>query len=134
MNADKTSKTEVGLKLTRWSNCGALDGQRPVSGSPSPRRFWPSGLQYGYARILGLSWRFSRLPLLCRTPPVVLLDPAGDAVLYTAAHGNADVLCTRNLRHFSQPEVLEFCTARGIRVMTDLDALRKLGILDPPPI
>src|ERR1035441_848168 len=60
MNADKTSKTEVGLKLTRCSNCGALDGQRPVSGSPSPRRFWPSGLKYGYARILRLSSRFSR--------------------------------------------------------------------------
>jgi hypothetical protein len=43
-------------------------------------------------------------PVIVR--PVVLLDAADDAVLYTAADGNADVLCTRNLRHFSRPEVL----------------------------
>src|SRR5271165_1416114 len=68
MDADRTSKTEVGLKLKSCSNCDVLVGQRPVSGFPSPRRFWPSGLKYGYAGILRLSLRFSRPPLLCRTP------------------------------------------------------------------
>ena len=41
--------------------------------------------------------------------PVVLSDPADDAVLYTAADGKADVLCTRNLRHFDSPQARNFC-------------------------
>jgi putative PIN family toxin of toxin-antitoxin system len=60
------------------------------------------------------------------TAPVVLSDPADDAVLYTAADGDADVLCTGNLRHFAAPGVQEFCAARGIRIMTDVQALRDL--------
>lgn len=60
------------------------------------------------------------------TRPVILSDPADDPVLYTAADGKADVLCTRNTRHFNAPEVLEFCGARGIRVMTDLEVLHDL--------
>jgi putative PIN family toxin of toxin-antitoxin system len=63
-------------------------------------------------------------PVIVR--PLVLSDPADDAVLYTAADGNADVLCTRNMRHFDAPEVQSFCVARGIRVMTDLDVLQEL--------
>jgi hypothetical protein len=35
--------------------------------------------------------------------PVILSDPADDPVLYTAADGEADVLCTRNTRHFASP-------------------------------
>ena len=58
--------------------------------------------------------------------PVVLSDPADDPVLYTAADGAADVLCTRNTRHFSSPAVEAFCAEHGIRVMTDLDILREL--------
>ena len=58
--------------------------------------------------------------------PLVLSDPADDPVLYTAADGKAEVLCTRNIRHFDAPEVQKFCAARGIRVMTDLDVLRDL--------
>jgi predicted nucleic acid-binding protein len=58
--------------------------------------------------------------------PLVLSDPADDPVLYTAADGKADVLCTRNIRHFDLDEVRSFCAARGIRVMTDLDVLRNL--------
>jgi len=49
-----------------------------------------------------------------------------DAVLYPAAAGKADVLCTRNIRHFDVPEVQDFCSAHGIRVLTDLDVLREL--------
>jgi hypothetical protein len=62
-------------------------------------------------------------PVVAR--PLVLSDPADDHVLYTAADGKADILCTRNTRHFDVAEVLSFCAARGIRVMTDLDFLRE---------
>jgi predicted nucleic acid-binding protein len=55
--------------------------------------------------------------------PVTLSDPADDPVLYTAADGKADILCTRNTRHFSSPAVAAFCDEHGIRVMTDLDIL-----------
>ena len=58
--------------------------------------------------------------------PVILSDPADDSVLYTAVDGRADILCTRNIRHFASAEVLGFCAERGIRVMTDLEALRHL--------
>jgi putative PIN family toxin of toxin-antitoxin system len=63
-------------------------------------------------------------PVIAR--PLVFSDPADDPVLYTAADGKADVLCTRNIRHFDVAEAQSFCTARGIRVMTDLDVLREL--------
>ena len=63
-------------------------------------------------------------PVIVR--PLVLSDPADDPILYTAADGKADVLCTRNIRHFHVAEVQSFCAARGIRVMTDLDILREL--------
>jgi hypothetical protein len=63
-------------------------------------------------------------PVIVR--PLVLADPADDPVLYTAADGQADVLCTRNIRHFDAPEVQDFCSEHGIRVMTDLDVLHDL--------
>jgi putative PIN family toxin of toxin-antitoxin system len=63
-------------------------------------------------------------PVVAR--PLVLSDPADDPILYTAADGKADVLCTRNIRHFDGADVQSFCAARGIRVMTDLDVLREL--------
>jgi putative PIN family toxin of toxin-antitoxin system len=37
--------------------------------------------------------------------PITVSDPADDPVLYTAADGNADVLCTLNTRHFSTSAV-----------------------------
>jgi hypothetical protein len=58
--------------------------------------------------------------------PVILSDPAEGPVLYTPADGEADVLCTRNARHFSSTAVRTFCDEHGIRVMTDLDILREL--------
>src|SRR5258707_9886643 len=58
--------------------------------------------------------------------PINLSDPADDPVLYTAADGAADVLCTRNTRHFSTSAVQAFCVEHGIRVMTDLEILREL--------
>src|ERR1700684_13378 len=64
-------------------------------------------------------------PVIVR--PLVLSDPADDPVLYTAADGKADVLCTRNIRHFDVAEVRSFCAVDGIRVMTDLDVLQDLS-------
>jgi predicted nucleic acid-binding protein len=58
--------------------------------------------------------------------PVTLSDQADDPVLYTAADGKADILCTRNIRHFSSLAVQAFCDDHGIRVMTDLDILSEL--------
>jgi predicted nucleic acid-binding protein len=58
--------------------------------------------------------------------PIVVSDPDDDAVLYTAADGRADVLCTRNVRHFASSEVKSFCADRSIRVMTDLEILSEL--------
>ena len=63
-------------------------------------------------------------PVIVR--PLVLSDPDDDPVLYTAADGKADILCTRNIRHFDAADVQSFCTAHGIRVMTDLDVLHDL--------
>jgi len=68
-------------------------------------------------------------PVIVR--PLVLSDPADDPVLYTAADGKADVLCTRNVRHFGLPEVQDFCAAHGIRVMTDLDVLHDVSEQGP---
>jgi putative PIN family toxin of toxin-antitoxin system len=58
--------------------------------------------------------------------PVVRSDPDDDAVLYTAADGRAEILCTRNSRHFSSVAVKTFCERHGIRVMTDLEILQEL--------
>jgi putative PIN family toxin of toxin-antitoxin system len=68
-------------------------------------------------------------PVIVR--PLVLSDPADDAVLYTAADGKADFLCTRNLRHFDSEQVRKFCAIHGVRVMTDLELLR--DVLGPGP-
>jgi predicted nucleic acid-binding protein len=38
----------------------------------------------------------------------------------------AEVLCTRNIRHFDVPEVHSFCAAQSIRVLTDLEVLGEL--------
>lgn len=59
--------------------------------------------------------------------PIIAPDPADDPVLYTAADGKADILCTRNIRHFDGAEARTFCVSRGIRVMTDIDVLGLLG-------
>jgi predicted nucleic acid-binding protein len=57
--------------------------------------------------------------------PITLSDPADDPVLYTAADGDADVLCTLNTRHFSTSAAQAFCKEHGIRVMTDIEVLRE---------
>jgi len=57
--------------------------------------------------------------------PITLSDPADDPVLYTAADGKADVLCTLNTRHFSTSAAQVFCKEHGIRVITDIEVLPK---------
>lgn len=58
--------------------------------------------------------------------PLSLSDPADDPVLYTAADGRADILCTRNLKHFASEAVRAFCRINRFRIMTDLDVLSEL--------
>jgi predicted nucleic acid-binding protein len=57
--------------------------------------------------------------------PVVLTDPDDDPVLYTALDGNAEVLCTLNT-DFYRPNVLAFCLANQIQVVTDVELLNTL--------
>jgi putative PIN family toxin of toxin-antitoxin system len=45
--------------------------------------------------------------------PIILSDPADDPVLYTAADGKADVLCTLNTRHFSTQTAQAFAQNTG---------------------
>jgi predicted nucleic acid-binding protein len=56
---------------------------------------------------------------------VIVADPDDDPVLYTAADGRAEVLCTCNTRHFSTPAVQSFCDEHRIRIMTDLEVIRE---------
>lgn len=58
--------------------------------------------------------------------PLTQADLDDDAVLYTAADGKADILCTRNISHFSSPAAKAFCREHAIRVMTDVKILREL--------
>jgi hypothetical protein len=59
--------------------------------------------------------------------PAVSPDPDDDWVPYTAAAGQADILCTLNTRHFTGPDARACCTQHGIRIMTDLEALPEVG-------
>jgi putative PIN family toxin of toxin-antitoxin system len=58
-------------------------------------------------------------------PPIILKCPDDDPVIYTALAGEADVICTGD-RHFYEPNVLEFCSRYGIRVIDDVALLRIL--------
>jgi len=49
------------------------------------------------------------------TLPIVVADPNDDPVLYTAADGKADVLCTLNNRQFTSPQVQPFGAERSVR-------------------
>lgn len=57
--------------------------------------------------------------------PIVPSDPADDVVIYTAVAGRADIICTLDL-HFLQPETLDYCRRRRVRVLTDTELLREL--------
>jgi predicted nucleic acid-binding protein len=58
-------------------------------------------------------------------PPIILKCPDDDPVVYTALAGAADVICTVD-RHFYEPNVLQFCSRYGIRIMDDVELLRIL--------
>ncbi len=60
-----------------------------------------------------------------RGVPIVLSDPADDAVLYTAVAAGADVLCARD-RHFFDPHVIAFCAKADIHVMDEIALLALL--------
>jgi putative PIN family toxin of toxin-antitoxin system len=57
--------------------------------------------------------------------PVVLIDPLDDPVVYTAISGKADALCTLDSDFFDE-SVMEFCGARGVSVVTDVELLQRL--------
>lgn len=61
------------------------------------------------------------------SPPIVPGEPDDDVIVYTAVAGAAEVLCTRDL-HFRQPDVLQYCQRRGIRILSDLELLGELGL------
>lgn len=69
--------------------------------------------------------RVSELVDVVVREPVVLSDPDDDPVLYTAVDGRADVLCTLD-RDLFQPDVIAFCRANHISVVTDVELLRVL--------
>ncbi len=53
---------------------------------------------------------------------VVASDPDDNPIVATAITGKADVLCTLD-KHLYQPEVVQYCTNHGIRVMRDVALL-----------
>lgn len=59
-------------------------------------------------------------------PRIVPGDPDDDVIIYTAVAGAAEVICTRDL-HSRQPEVLQYCRRRGIRILSDLELLQEIG-------
>ncbi len=54
---------------------------------------------------------------------IVPKDPDDDYIIATAVNGKADVICTRNKRHFQHPDVIDYCQKRTIRIMDDLELL-----------
>lgn len=56
---------------------------------------------------------------------VVPSDPDDDPIVATAVACGAAVLCTRD-RHLHRRNVVEYCGARGIEVITDLKLLERL--------
>jgi len=56
---------------------------------------------------------------------IVAKNPDDDLIIATAVAGQADVICTRD-KHFRDPAVQSYCTARGIQIMTDVELLTVL--------
>jgi predicted nucleic acid-binding protein len=56
------------------------------------------------------------------SPSIVPHDPKADPVIATAVAGQAEVLCTLD-RHFRHPDVQAYCTAKGIRTLSDVQLL-----------
>ncbi len=58
-------------------------------------------------------------------PAVVTADPEDDPIVATAIAGQVRVICSLD-RHFHQPEVVMYCRAHGIDVVTDVELMRRL--------
>ena len=69
---------------------------------------------------------FAELVVPWQGPPVVLMDPDDDPVIYTALAGGADVICTLD-KHFQEPAVRSFCSRHRIQIMSEFELLRTLG-------
>jgi uncharacterized protein len=65
-------------------------------------------------------------------PPIRTVDPDDDVVIATAIGGRAEVICTRD-RHFFTSSVQAACATHGIRVLKEIDLLRELRSMSPPP-
>ena len=60
-------------------------------------------------------------------PVGVLRDPSDAPILGTAVAGKADVLCTGDADFFEE-RVQEFCAAKSIRVLTDLQFIETFRV------
>lgn len=69
--------------------------------------------------------KFSELVYPVIGSPVVLKDPNDDPVVYTAASGKADALCTLD-RDLLAEEVVAFCRNLGISILSDVELLQRL--------
>ena len=58
-------------------------------------------------------------------PAIVTTDPKDDPIVATAIASQAAVLCSLD-RHLHQSEVVAYCRAHGIDVMTDVELMRRL--------
>lgn len=67
------------------------------------------------------------IPITSPVDRIVLSDPDDDAVISTAEAGQAGILCTLD-RHLHKRSVLEYCHAKGIEVLDDLELLRRLRV------
>ncbi|MFN0165490.1 MAG: putative toxin-antitoxin system toxin component, PIN family [Bryobacteraceae bacterium] len=65
-------------------------------------------------------------------PRVVPNDNEDDPVVHAAVFGGAQVLCTLN-RHFYDAAVVDYCKARGVTIVRDIELLRLLRALEAHP-
>lgn len=56
---------------------------------------------------------------------VVTDDPDDDPVVAAAIAGKGELLCTKD-RHLLSPDVVAYCAAHGVRVVSDVDLVRVL--------
>jgi putative PIN family toxin of toxin-antitoxin system len=70
----------------------------------------------------------AQLTVPAEGPRILPGGPDDDLTIYTAVAGSAEVICTRD-PHFRQPDVLQFCQRRDIRILSDLELLDELGAL-----
>ncbi len=67
----------------------------------------------------------SDLVISPRITPVVSADPDDDEIIATAVDGKAEVIGTLD-QHFEDHAVISYCSARGIRILTDIQLIQEL--------